>query len=415
MTETVERDRGSRIEPPPAQPPSPRHSVRGARVLVGVLALLLLTPTLLSLGGGSDAIENRAPVPFPRLDASTVLDTPAHRQIDAALRDRLTLRKRVVETVGRVGYNGFQTSFNSQVYVGEDGIPFLTDDFTKSCITPLDAAQVDARVRSWEQLARQSGKDVLFAVVPDKSTVMRDKLGREKDALMACADPVHQQSQARWGGDVTGPVLTLWPQFEAAEKAAPGRSFQRGDSHWSFQGSMMFTRAVIDRLVARGDAPAELLGAPGAVQVGDRKMKGDLYGLLGMNRSDKVANWVVRREGVTVTTTRIPTASGRDLRTRTSSAPAGTPLVPGRTLVVYDSFFYNAELQMAPYFQQMTAMHWNDFVPMARSGNLPGFDRVIFESVQRSWSLRTMTQLPEPDITASVTQELSKPASTPHP
>jgi hypothetical protein len=244
---------------------------------------------------------------------------------------------------------------------------------------------------------------------------MRDKLGWPGDALMTCADPIHQQSQARWGGDSSGPVLTLWPQFAAAERAEPGRLFQHGDSHWSFQGSIVFTREVLDRLVSRGTAPPQLRGAPGAVQLPDRHMEGDLYRLMGMPRSDKVANWAVRRAGVTVTTSAIPTPSGRDIRSRTVTAPPGTPLVPGRTLVVYDSFYYNADLQMAPYFQQLTLLHWDDFLPMARAGTLPGFDRVIFEAAQRSWPLRTMEQLPDPSVTAAMTQELSKPASPRHP
>jgi hypothetical protein len=417
MTQTpnLERDLESRVEPVPAKPSSGRHSVLAARVLVGALALLLLTPTLLSIRDDTDAGENRNPVPFPELDASTVFSTTTYRQVDAALRDRLTLRRQVIKAVGVGGYDGLQSSFNSKVYVGKDGIPFLTDDFTKPCNTAFDVAQADARLRSWEQLAGRSGKDMLFVIVPDKSTVLRDNLGWEGDALMVCSDPVRQQSQARWDGDSIGPVLTLWPQFAAAEKAEPGRLFQRGDSHWSYQGSMMFTREVVDRLVARGEAPPQLRGAPGAVQRPDKRMEGDLYRLLGMTRSEKVADWVVHREGVSVTTSTIPTPTGRGIRTRTTTAPPGTPLVPGRTLVVYDSFFYNAELQMAPYFQQMTALHWDDFLPMARSGSIPGFDRVIFESVQRTWPQRIMDQLPEPSTTAAITGELSKPASTRHP
>ncbi|HEY0698930.1 MAG TPA: hypothetical protein VGD43_14105 [Micromonospora sp.] len=411
LTPNLERDAGSQVEPAPAEPPSARNSVRGARVLIGALALLLLAPTLLSIRGGTDAVENRKPVPFPPLDSSTVLDTTAYRQVDAALRDRLILRRQVAKTVGAAGYDGLAVSLNSQVHVGEDGVPFLTDEFTKPCHTAFDAARVDARLRSWEQLARRSGKDVLFVVVPDKSTVMRDELGWQADELMACADPPREQSQARWGGDPTGPVLTLWPQFAAVEEATPGQLFQYGDSHWSDQGSIMFTREVVDRLVARGQAPTQLRGAPGAVQLPDKRVEGDLYRLLGMTRADTVPNWAVRRAGVTVTSSSTPSPTGRGVRTRTVTAPAGTPLVPGRTLVVHDSFYNNADRQMAPYFAQTTVLHWDDFLPMARDGKLPGFDRVIFETAQRGWPQRIVDQLPDPAVTAALTRELGTPAS----
>ncbi|MEV4758816.1 hypothetical protein AB0J86_27480 [Micromonospora sp. NPDC049559] len=412
MTQTpnLERDVESRVAPAPARA---RRGRSGGRLLVGALAVLLLTPTLLSLRGGDDAVENRAQVPFPKLDASTVFDPNTYEQFDDALKDRLTLRRKIIKAVGEAGYDGLGYSLNSKVYVGEDHVPFLSEDFTKPCHTPFDAAQVDGRLRAFEQTARRSGKDVLFVVVPDKSSVLRDKLGWPADSLMVCADPVRERSQARWGADTTGPVVTMWPQFAAAERAEPGRVWQAGDSHWSYQGSMMFTREVLDRLVARGDAPAGLRGAPGAERRPDRRLEGDLYRLMGMNRKDSVANWVVDREGVTVSTATTATTTGRGLRTRTTSAPAGTPMVPGRTLVVYDSFFYVAEQQMAPYFQQMIALHWDDFLPMARAGQLPEFDRVIFESAQRSWPQRTVDQLPEPAVTATLTAALSKPAAAP--
>ncbi|MFY1635012.1 alginate O-acetyltransferase AlgX-related protein [Solwaraspora sp. WMMB335] len=409
----TERDAESLVEPAPAKARPGRRSLVGARLIVGTLAVLLLTPTMLSIRGGDEAVENRVPVPFPEIAPATVLDTETYRQVDAALRDRLTLRRFVIKAVGKAGYDGLGYSFNTNAYIGEDRTPFLADDFTKPCNTPFDAAAVDARLRSLEQTARQAGKDVLFVIAPDKSSVLRHKLGPMADALMVCADPVREQSQARWGDDPTGPVVTLWPQFAAAERAEPGRVWQHGDSHWSYQGAMMFTREVIDRLVARGEAPEQLRGAPGAEQRPDRSLEGDLYRLMGIPRKEKVANWVVRREGVTVDTSTLPTVTGRGLRTRTTSAPAGTPMVPGRTLVVYDSFFYVAELQMAPYFAEMSALHWDDFLPMAREGRIPDFDRVIFQSVQRSWPQRSVDQLPDPTVTATLDAALRRPTATP--
>jgi hypothetical protein len=397
-------------EPSGAEQPPGRRSLIAARLLTVTLAALLLAPTLVSIRGGDDAVENRSSIPFPELNVDTATDTATYRQFDAAFRDRLTLRRKVVRAVGRTGYDRLGYSFNSRVYVGEDHVPFFTEDFIKPCGTPFDPTAVDQRVRAFEQTAQRSGKDAIFVVAPDKSSVLRDKLGWAADALMSCADPVREQTQERWGDDRLGPVVTLWPQFDAAEAAEPGRVWQAGDSHWSYQGAMIFTREVLDRLVVRGVAPEQLRGAPGAQQHADRPMPGDLYRLLGFTREDEVANWVVRREGVTVETTAVPRGLGRTQRTHTTVAPAGTPMVPGRTLVVYDSFFYLAEAQLAPYFTELTTLHWDDFLSMARSGQVPEFDRVIFQTVQRSWPQRIVEQLPEPAITATLNAELSKPA-----
>lgn len=393
-----------------AEQPPGRRSLTAARLLTVALAALLLAPTLMSIRGGGDAVENRSSIPFPELNTDTAADTDTYRQFDAAFRDRLTLRRKVVRAIGRTGYDRLGYSFNSRVYVGEDRVPFFTEDFIKPCGTPFDPTTVDQRIRAFEQTAQRSGKDVLFVVAPDKSSVLRDKLGWAADALMSCADPVREQTQARWGDDHLGPVVTLWPQFAAAEAAEPGRVWQAGDSHWSYQGAMMFTREVLDRLVVRGEAPEQLRGAPGAQERADQRLPGDLYPLLGFTREDEVAYWVVRREGVTVETSAIPTDMGRTQRTHTTVAPAGTPMVPGRTLVVYDSFFYLAEAQLTPYFTEMTTLHWDDFRPMARDGQLPEFDRIIFQTVQRSWPQRIVEQLTEPAIAATLNVELSRPA-----
>ncbi|MFY1697279.1 MULTISPECIES: hypothetical protein [unclassified Solwaraspora] len=422
MTQTpnLARDRGQTDSPGTTTDPGDpadgtaqagRRSRLAARLLTLGLAALLLVPTLMSIRDADDAVENRASVPFPELNSDTVADTDTYRQFDAALRDRLTLRRQVVKAVGKVGYDGLGTSFSSRVYVGEDQVPFFTEDFTKPCLTPFDAEAVDARLRSFEETARASGKDVLFVVAPDKTSVLRHKLGWPADVLMVCADPVREQSQAQWGDDHAGPVVTLWPQFAEAELAEPGRIWQTGDSHWSYQGAMMFTRAVLERLAVRGGAPDELRDAPGAQQRPDRSLAGDLYPLMGIPRKDKVANWVVRREGVTVETTATELASGRTERVHTTVAPDGTPMVPGRTLVVYDSFFYLAEAQLTPYFAQLHTLHWDDFLPMARAGQVPEFDRVIFQSVQRSWPQRTVDQLPDPAVTATLMAGLGAPAS----
>ena len=173
---------------------------------------------------------------------------------------------------------------------------------------------------------------------------------------------------------------------------------------------MIFTREVLDRLVVRGAAPEQLRDAPGARQGADQSLPGDLYPLLGITSEDEVANWVVQRDGVTVETSSIALGPARSQRTHTTTGPAGTPMVPGRTLVVYDSYFYRAEAQLAPYFIELTTVHWDNLIPMARDGKVPEFDRVIFQSVQRSWPRRTMDQLADPAVTATLNAELSKPA-----
>jgi hypothetical protein len=62
------------------------------------------------------------------------------------------------------------------------------------------------------------------------------------------------------------------------------------------------------------------------------------------------------------------------------------PLLPGRTLVIYDSFFLIDTTLVAPYFQDTTWVHEGDMASHPELVNLLGpFDRVIVERVSRSF------------------------------
>jgi hypothetical protein len=60
------------------------------------------------------------------------------------------------------------------------------------------------------------------------------------------------------------------------------------------------------------------------------------------------------------------------------------PLLPGRTLVIYDSFFGIDTTLVAPYFADTTWVHVGDMLSHPELIRLLGpFDRVIFERVAR--------------------------------
>ncbi len=63
-------------------------------------------------------------------------------------------------------------------------------------------------------------------------------------------------------------------------------------------------------------------------------------------------------------------------------------MIEGRTLIVNDSFISRAEGLLAPYFTNLEVMHWSDFLTAVQDDDLPGFDRIIIETVQRGWPQR---------------------------
>ncbi|GLY28488.1 hypothetical protein Kisp02_18530 [Kineosporia sp. NBRC 101731] len=366
-----------------------RRSVRAARVLVALFAVTLLAVWLLDppLPWGE---ENRSPTSFPHVSPSGILSGADSQQTDAALRDRLALRQYVTEAIGEASRDRLGTSLNPAVVLGENRTPFLSEDFTLPCRYPFDAAATRAGLAKLTQIASGTGKSVMVAIAPDKSAIMSDILGPRADALLACADQVRSTTEQTWpvtGGLATGPVVTSWDQLQAAQDAAPGSVFQKGDSHWTSQGALVWSKTVIDALIARGEAPGSLSGAPDAVQVQDEQADNDLYRLMGISKKAMVPVYQVTRKDVTIRARTVKSPSGRGIAVfRAWSTDA--PMIDGRTLVVNDSFISRAEGLLAPYFTDLEVMHWSDFLTAVQDDDLPEFDRIIIETVQRGWPQR---------------------------
>ncbi|MFI7588438.1 hypothetical protein ACIB24_15315 [Spongisporangium articulatum] len=395
-----------------------RRSVAAARVVTASIAFGLLSVWLVHppLTGGD---ENRRESAFPAWASSAsgladrLLDGQQYRDTDAALRDRLALRRYVAEAVGEAS-SGEAGSLSPRVVVGDGGMPFLAEDFTAPCDVDFDPAATDAGLRALQALGSRTGRTISVAIAPDKSSILTDGLGRRGPALMSCSDDVRRRTLARWPAGSGTQVLTVWDQVAAAEKAHPGKIYQYGDTHWTTLGALTFAQALVASLVDAGQAPAALRGDPVAKHVDDATLPGDLYRMMGVDRVETLPVYKVTRKHVSVTTKVTPTASGRGLVSYTAtvddSSDAKVPMVTGRTLVINDSFFSRAELELAPYFSKLTVMHYDDFTTAVRDGSLPDFDRLIIESVQRGWPARAGWLEPGTPVHTGLAAAMSAPA-----
>jgi hypothetical protein len=387
-----------------------RRSVRAGKVLVAALAGGLLAVWLLHppVSGGN---ENRAQTAFPSLSPGGLTSGKNYRQADAALRDRLALRQYVVKAVGQAARDKMSTSLNPEVVMGPTGVPFISEDFNFPCQYAFDPAAVDTGLRELRALGRTTGKTITVAIAPDKSSILTDQLGNRAGALMACSNRVRRQTESTWNNTATSPVLYTWEELAAEQKAHPGKVFQRGDSHWTSQGALTWSHALIKRLIAQDEAPAALRTAPVAVEVADQPADNDLYRLMGISRSETVPVWQVTRPHVKLSGKSIPSPSGRGTAVFHATSEH-EPLITGRTLVINDSFFSRAEGQLAPYFSNLKVLHWSDFMTDVSNGTLPHFDRIIIETVQRGWPERAGWLQAGQPIHDALAKELSQATDT---
>ncbi|MBT0770370.1 hypothetical protein KIH74_15615 [Kineosporia sp. J2-2] len=384
-----------------------RRSVRAARALIGGFAVALLGVWLLDppLPWGA---ENRTITPFPHVSSSGVLSGADAAQTDAALRDRLALRQYVTEAIGEASRDRLGTSLNPAVVLGKKRTPFLSEDFTLPCKYEFDTTAVASGLSRLTGIAEGTGKSVMVAIAPDKSAILSGALGSRADALLACADSVRTQTEQTWDAQPLGPVVTSWRELQAAQDESPGSVFQKGDSHWTSKGALIWSKTVIDALVARGEAPAALSGAPRAVQVQDEQADNDLYRLMGVTHDTMVPVYQVTRDDVTIRAHTRESPSGRGVAVfRAWSTTA--PMIKGRTLVVNDSFISRAEGLLAPYFTRLEVMHWSDFLTAVQHDDLPPFDRIIIETVQRGWPQRAGWLAEGQPMHRALADELGRP------
>jgi hypothetical protein len=348
------------------------------RNLRGRLAAVALAAVLLAawlIPGAAN--ENRAPEQLVPLTPGSLASANIFRSADRVLVQHLGLKQASVFIVANA-LRAVGASPSPDVVLAADGEPFLADEFRQPCLFDLEALQTGETLADVRDEFAADGTYFLYAVVPDKSSIQRAALGPNADALMVCVD--RNREYLAELDDADSPLLTAWDEFSAA--ATSERLFLFGDSHWSTEGSALFSRLLIDRLERDGQAPDDLARLTTLVDGGQVEYPGNLYTLMGEPTLQPVTRLTTERVGVS-TEYSAQTLDGGFVTERWVSTSSGASLISGRTLIIHDSAFgYNAAI-LAPYFADLTAVNLKT---LSAPGYLVSghYDRVIVQQVQRT-------------------------------
>jgi alginate O-acetyltransferase complex protein AlgJ len=381
------------------------------RLLFAVLAIgFFATPIAARvLGVTAESFENRRFAEAPKL--SQGWDT--FQQTGRFLTDRMPLRAQAVRANTRIWTDLFGTTprYASRDATGEDGaLPFagstdragdegagaaaqtaqqvlpgrdgwlyLQGELDRACapIVPLPEA-----LDRWAALVatvRASGRRAVALVPPDKASVYPEHLPDDfPNASCAAAGKraiwrLLERSARRTG------VMPLRAPLLVRKRRERELLYTRKDSHWNTVGSLELVRAA---LAAAGGGIAI---APGeVVDAGEGTYTGDLTTLLGAPESD--------------------TRPSREIARR-----AVAPLVPGRTLLVKDSFGDAPGAQLMPYFEDLRLLGWfgTPMKQVAREVRLA--DMVVFETVEREFTFRAAPGDVVDQLTVALRKSLDGP------
>ena len=348
------------------------------RVVATATAMLLFAPGVAWVAGARGRpADNTAPVAFSGFD-------PGWSSLSAFgkyLGDRLPLRSPAIRSDGWIDEHVFREdpafggSASPEVMRGAKNQLFFREDFTRSC-RPWNTVAADmSSLSRIATLIADSGRDVVTMVTPNKSTVLSDYLPK-RFPERECWETYRDELWAALDTSTIPGWLDVRSLLVNRRSATNHPLYLSGDSHWDSEGSLVAVHALIETLAPGLFDDAEI------VNTGMRTYTGDLSFLTGMPRPARTEVLEVQRDGVG----RVSGVEIGNYETRWVNSTQSAKVIPGRTVIVGDSFAVRALDQIVPYFEDLTLVIPYAEDPSIVSTAIAGADHVVILIVERNLS-----------------------------
>ncbi|MPY95228.1 MAG: hypothetical protein GEV08_19875 [Acidimicrobiia bacterium] len=355
-------------------------------VVVGFLAFICVPLVLTLAGQRPGATDNRAAGDLPALSARRLVDEQTYQELDRYLSDQFALRALAIRADAKLD-DVLWKGDRGDVRRGEDGWLYYAPSLTQLCTEPL--APVDA-VRVLDRFAaglESQGTTFRYLLVPEKSTLypehltdrLRDDAACGREAVDVLRGELGQPTRP-WYVDLYEPLAEL-----KARHVEP--VYHQRDTHWNAVGASRFVAEVVRSLDPDLEPDDELR------QVGTVPFELDLTRLLGLPQTVQIPQFQAVRPGVTTTAGEERTVQGAVPLLRYTSSSTGAGVVDGRSVVIYDSFGLAALDLLAPFFADVTFVHWNALGDPQVEALLDGADTVVAEGAEREFTWRMADKL----------------------
>jgi hypothetical protein len=353
-------------------------------LIVLCASCLFVAPGVANVAGiSSPPPQNREPAAAPTLTDGWKFVG----QLGSFLNDRFALRDKSLKIdsfIDRSVFNeqpAFGGSATPQVLEGKDGYLFLKDAFDAACTGHGTPQSITENVKRFADIVQRSGRKIVISIAPDKSSVLVDKLP-EKNVQAEC-HRLHQDQlwNSLGNAGIPGYVdLRSVLRTEVQKNRRP--LYFRQDSHWNQEGSLVGVKQVVERF------QSNLWDESAVVFAGVTPYTGDLEVMRGGTKTDETSNFGVNRGQIKVEASQQDENQSLGYRQISQmSGPLGS-LVVGETLMMYDSFGMAAIGQIAPYFEKLKTVHFEDFHSDKWIEMIKSADSVLFMCVERGLGYR---------------------------
>jgi alginate O-acetyltransferase complex protein AlgJ len=242
----------------------------------------------------------------------------------------------------------------SLIVTGRDGWLYMNAELSAACLPPRAKRAALARWRSFVATVAGDSRRAFMLIAPDKASVYPEHLPAAYPNDSCALDGKDElwrlvERRERAGSPIRGLRADL-----LRRKVAEGDDlYQRKDQHWSTAGALSLVAAALKAVGGRVRMqPSEIVNRRTVAYTGD------LTTLVGRPETDERVEVDIRRE-------------------------AGAPRVPGRTLLIGDSFGYRWVRLFRPYFGDVRQVRWYDSgYRIAKA--VERSDIVVIEAVENS-------------------------------
>ena len=316
------------------------------RLVAVLFSIILFLPAVSILLPVSVAeIENR-PLERPEFTVDRLLDTNLYRELLRYVRDANPVRTRLIWLGAGLDFWVFDDSPDpSRVFKGRDDWLFFRKTIVNACSTEPEA--VVENLEAFVMQLEEEIETVVLTIAPSKYTMQPEWLTADQFRLIGCARAASERLRQLLADATFEHYVDGWALFERVKNAGIQPYF-RTDTHFNFEASIPWMKALIDEIAPIWD--------PSAVRtLGTVDFQGNLMSFLGLPLPEQVQEVVVDRGITPEVVTILP---GDTAATYRVPEDVNAALIEGSAVIVGDSFMVLPRPSLVQYFREVTVLDW---------------------------------------------------------
>jgi hypothetical protein len=357
-----------------------------------ISAILILVPGAAALMFSSQAleqvrtVEKREPAALTSLMTESMDwgDPAAWNAVAAALSDRIPSRVHLTRMLHGIERDRFGRRLFDKVVACPGPWMYYTRALDRA---PTTVEQMDRALATLRALSNAEPDRFYLAPPPDKVSIYPEPLCTHRWIYEAKLSE-REALQNYFATSSSPALIDTWSPLRAEKIRSSRPLYFRTDTHHNNAGALIYARTLIDSIApgSWGDA-AITFGAP----VSSRRDLVELAGLPGPTEAD--IPFTMQRPGVRadacyafgeeIDCADIFSPPRYRIRVRAVSSER-LPLIPGRTLIIHDSFVHGfLKPVLWQYFEDLSYIVFDDIELDELAASFATYDRIIISRVER--------------------------------